>query len=644
MNSNRISEVDGLRAFAVVVVVAHHAGALGFGGGYFGVDVFFVISGFVITLKTLREVEEGNFSIWEFYRRRLRRILPAAVFILSVATYFAHRWLLPSDYVGYAETLKSALTFRANFQIGAETGYFSPETLFMPLAHLWSLSIEEQFYLVFPLVVFLFPSRNRMLFALWTAFLFSALHLALRFGDPTMSYFATANRIAQLSLGGLCALWTFRDALGQSQSRVPRIASSVCLVGLCLLVPIYSSTQAIPSMFSVLPVGLTAVFLILPSSKVGTKVLSWKPIQMLGLSSYSIYLIHQPLMAFSRTVIYGTPYSYPTATEKLLMVAGCLFLGVTLWHLLEEPVRRSRGLTEAVLLALIVASGLILYGHANTVIREQGIPDRVPSEATYQLQRREAAMASENGLNLGNCVYLVSIQDLPRLERNSKYTKCISVSGWPVLVAGDSHAQDLLNALSLNLPARHFVGVLRNDLSHASFSEQLASEMTELEGIFKSILFTMEASTWISDNTVQVEQLKQDSDRMLASFKSISNSTQFVWLGPQVEPRVDLFAFNPLVGTVREQNTVRLSERLSRKVDQILQELSERAKIRYISKMEIIDFKYASDFEVEEGYTYSDRTHWSTVGEKVFGSRLVSDPLLRELLFACPLKQTTVQC
>ena len=160
--SGHIREIDGMRAIAVLAVLLFHADVRGFSGGYFGVDVFFVISGFVITRKTLQELEAGQFSLFEFYRRRVRRILPAVIVVLFATTIFVHQWLMPVDYKKYAETLKSVLILNSNRQIAQETNYFSPDTAFLPLSHLWSLAIEEQFYLVFPIAVYFMNTKRRL--------------------------------------------------------------------------------------------------------------------------------------------------------------------------------------------------------------------------------------------------------------------------------------------------------------------------------------------------------------------------------------------------------------------------------------------------------------------------------------------------
>jgi hypothetical protein len=174
--------------------------------------------------------------------------------------------------------------------------------------------------------------------------------------------------------------------------------------------------------------------------------------------------------------------------------------------------------------------------------------------------------------------------------------------------------------------------VYRNSASHSEFANELSKTISISKPNLKVILFTLEASTWVRGNKVQIDELKIDTKVILDSAVQIQKYEEFVWLGPQIEPRIDLYGFNPLVGNVRELNTVQMSEQLSSQVDRILKRLAKKSAVAYLSKIEIVKFDYRKDFEIPEGFTYSDRTHWSTVGEKVFGKRLVDDPQIQELL------------
>jgi peptidoglycan/LPS O-acetylase OafA/YrhL len=625
-------DIDGLRALAVLLVVGYHAFPTQLKSGFIGVDVFFVISGYLISTIIFTNLRAGTFSFVTFYRRRINRIFPALSLVLISCLVFGWFALLPSEFKQLGQHLAGGAAFVSNFVLWRESGYFDSLAETKPLLHLWSLAIEEQCYLVFPIVVFFMNTKRRLAIILIAVSAWSLITMILSSTETSAPYFSTSNRIAQLAFGGLCALFVSSKMHTELRANIKTIVNAVALAVLLLLIPFYSAKQAVPSILSLVPVGLTCIFLVLPRKQIIVSVLSFKPIQIIGRASFSIYLVHQPLLAFSKILIYGTPYSMPTAIEKSAMVAGCVLTGVVSWRLIEEPVRRLRGKLEIVSVVAILASAVLLYVHANRVIETGGYPKRIPASAAETLARRDIAMASAELKMVRDCAYETSFVDLGTSKDNAEFQRCTNTYGPPILVAGDSHAEDLFNALSINLPERFVLGVYRHSASHAEFADELSKTITISKPNLQVILFTLEASTWIDSNIIQIDQLKIDTNVILDSAIQIQKYEKFVWLGPQIEPRIDLYGFNPLVGIVRELNTVRMSEQLSIQVDKIFKRLAKKSAVAYLSKIEIVKFDYRKDFDVPEGFTYGDRTHWSTVGEKVFGKRIIDDPRIQELL------------
>lgn len=203
-------EVDGLRAVAVVPVMLFHAGFQCFGGGFVGVDVFFVISGYLITTIILGELERGSFSIATFYERRARRILPALFFVMAMCIPFAWCWLLPSDMEEFAKSLRAVSIFGSNILFARKSGYFDTAAELKPLLHTWSLAVEEQFYVLFPLLLMLMWRFGKK----WTVILLvliAAASLGVAHGnvfdDPAATFFLLPTRVWELALGSFVAFY-----------------------------------------------------------------------------------------------------------------------------------------------------------------------------------------------------------------------------------------------------------------------------------------------------------------------------------------------------------------------------------------------------------------------------------------------------
>ncbi|NDV87372.1 acyltransferase family protein [Aurantimonas aggregata] len=206
-------EIDGLRAVAVVPVILFHAGISGFDGGFLGVDVFFVISGFLITAIIMAELETGRFSLARFYERRARRILPALTVMMLVCLPFAWMWMLPSELVRFGRSLAATAVFLSNVLYWRQTNYFSPDAELNPLLHTWSLSVEEQFYILFPLILMLMWSRSRRWVVPLLVLGAVASVAVAEWGGrnaPAAAFFLAPSRAFELLLGSLAAFFVHR--------------------------------------------------------------------------------------------------------------------------------------------------------------------------------------------------------------------------------------------------------------------------------------------------------------------------------------------------------------------------------------------------------------------------------------------------
>ena len=427
-------EIDGLRAVAVVPVILFHAGFEVFSGGFVGVDVFFVISGYLITSILIAELEAGNLSILRFYERRARRILPALFTVLLVCLPFAWAWMLPSQMKDFAQSLVAVMFFGSNILFWQEAAYFAPAAELKPLLHTWSLAVEEQYYLLFPPVLLaLWRFGRRRVF--WAVVAMAGVSLMLsEWGwrnEPSANFYLAPSRAWELLAGSLCAF----ASVGRAQ-RSNNLVSGVGLVLIVGSVFAFDAETPFPSLYALAPVG-GAVLIVLyaGSTTVVARLLSTAPFVGMGLVSYSAYLWHQPLFAFARIRHVVAP---PQAVMMVLAVAAFALAWLT-WRYVEQPFRRrSRPLLmrrRSVFLAsaaIGAAFGAIgVAGHLTN-----GLPDRTsPAGTSFALALMDDRLRPNYGLDQA-CDGAFTLSP-----------KCRTGDAPNVLLWGDSYAMHLAQAL-----------------------------------------------------------------------------------------------------------------------------------------------------------------------------------------------------
>jgi peptidoglycan/LPS O-acetylase OafA/YrhL len=360
-------DVEGLRALAILLVVLYHADVPGVRGGYVGVDVFFVISGFLITGLLVNEASRsGRVSILRFYARRARRILPAAtvVIILTVLASYHYLGFLVGNQV--AVDGKWATVFLANIHFGSlGTNYFSAEAPPSPLQHMWSLSVEEQFYAVWPLLVLLVTvAARRFSLRLCLGAVLGAIIVAsftwsiIETGqNATWAYFSPLTRGWELAAGGLVAVAA--PLVGRIPRTVALLMGVIGLAGVIVSGTTYSPQTTYPGAAVALPVLGTALVIMAGSAVAGTGVellLRLRPLQWLGARSYSLYLWHWPFLVIAMEHV-GHPLS---VGQNLLWVLAALGASMISYRLIENPIRRADPLVKRPLVS--VALGLCLIG------------------------------------------------------------------------------------------------------------------------------------------------------------------------------------------------------------------------------------------------------------------------------------------
>lgn len=440
-------EIDGLRALAVLPVILFHAGFSQFSGGYVGVDVFFVISGYLITGLIVDEMKRGDFSLVSFYERRARRILPALFVVLLASTAMAWLWMLPVYMKEFSQSLMAVSAFVSNIFFWRVSGYFDTTTELKPLFHTWSLAVEEQFYLFFPILLIAlwrFAPRS-ITTVLWVS---AAVSLACAqwavTHAPVANFYLLPSRGWELLIGALVAQHghyrapvngAFRDCLG--------------IVGLCMIaaaVFLFDASTPIPSVYALVPTVGTALILIFATeATIVSRLLSIRVLRGIGLISYSAYLWHQPLFAFARHRSLEPPS--PAVFAALSVASLCL--AYMSWRFVEKPFRNRRRVKRLSVAAFSIGGTLLVlsFGVAGSLTKgfEAQYVDRLSPQQLELYNARDYEKTFADLTRHKRC--LLEFGQTPREFAR----ECKPVQRAEFLVWGDSHAA----AISIGL--RHFV-------------------------------------------------------------------------------------------------------------------------------------------------------------------------------------------
>jgi peptidoglycan/LPS O-acetylase OafA/YrhL len=373
-------DIDGLRGLAVGLVVAYHAFPGFRTGGFVGVDVFFVISGYLITQIVLSGLQAGTFSLGEFYRRRVRRIAPALVVVMAACLIAGWLFLLPSELRWLGKSIEWCVPFLANAYFAGTGGYFDSIAELNPLVHLWSLAVEEQFYLGWPVLLML-TAKRRMTLPCIAALIVTSLTFSVwsAWFGVTSHFYSPATRAWELAVGGMLAAWQLSGsrtaAPDDSSSVLPRIgAQAMTLLGLTLIVVggvCWTVDQRIPGIWSVLPTGGAALIIGAgPHAAASRWFLASRPMIVIGRISYPLYLWHWPMLAFTRVILGHRPTPGMAGAEMVIAVIAAW----ATYRFLESPIRSGQLGPKVVPL---LVGGLVLLGSAGVAVESRWITGRL---------------------------------------------------------------------------------------------------------------------------------------------------------------------------------------------------------------------------------------------------------------------------
>jgi peptidoglycan/LPS O-acetylase OafA/YrhL len=427
------SDIDGLRALAVLAVLFYHLGLTGFSGGYIGVDLFFVISGFLITRQILRETAEGAFSLLSFYERRVRRLVPALLLMLAVSLAVGAALLLPQDFTYLARNAASAGAFISNFSYWMQVDYFHGDAKTRVLLHTWSLGVEEQFYLTFPLMLLFCLKYGRsfmvrMVLALALISFFACIWVSSI--DHATAFYLLPFRAWEFLIGALLAM----GAIGSIKAQMHRqIAAMAGLLLITLSIVMFDDTTSFPAANALLPCLGTALLIHSGADTPVGRLLSTEPMRFVGRISYSVYLWHWPLIVFANYVVIRPL----TLFENLALAAVSLSLGYLSWRFVEQPFRAQVAHKSSwSVLKLAGMTTAVICGIASLIYVERGLPDRF-QDRTVKLASYTGSMNPKSD-KCGDVKLQLAPQSTCTIGDDRKTNSML----W-----GDSHAGTLFGAL-----------------------------------------------------------------------------------------------------------------------------------------------------------------------------------------------------
>ena len=622
-------EIDGIRALAVIPVILFHAGFSWFSGGYVGVDVFFVISGYLITGIVMSDIARGTFSIADFYERRIRRILPALFLVVVVCIPVAFWVLLPADLKEFGQSLIAVATFSSNVLFWSQSGYFHGAAELKPLLHTWSLSVEEQFYVVFPLLLLLMWRWGRkwvvtVLLVIAVSSLLLAEWGALN--KPIAAFFLLPTRAWELLLGSLVAFYLANESRRQPSLAQNNVLASIGFIAVAYAIFVFDAKTTFPGLHALVPTLGTALMIIgaRPETWVG-KFLCQPSMVSVGLISYSAYLWHQPLFSFARHL--GLTNS---ATLTLVALAlSSLILGYLSWRYVETPFRRNRAIsrTRIFLFAGCGSLAMLLVGLSGHVLN--GFIDRMNPEDRY--------LASISPGEQG--VYVRTRFDALHHASFSEKDKSIKL-----MVIGDSYAKDLVNAI-YESPVANQIQVSTHQISAGCGNLFLTRSIEN--HVTNSYPVLCRQDGWYNPSTVQ-ELIRQSDQVWVASAwqtwdsallpESLANLKQkfgdkFVIFGTKDFGVIDIrkLLATPVPQRYQTQNQVsEISRRINRQLAQAV------GTAHFVNVSDLICGTSAGEacrvFTSDGRLLSYDGGHLTVEGARALGSKLVDVPAIKSAL------------
>jgi len=634
-------EIDGLRAVAILPVVLYHAGIAGFSGGFVGVDVFFVISGYLITSIIVLERRAGSFTLADFYARRIRRIFPA-LFVMMAASY-PIAWLLldPAAMKEFSGSVAASTVFLANEFFLGVSGYFDTAAEMKPLLHNWSLAVEEQFYLIFPATVLLSwrmgPRGQAALFAALAALSLGLAQWYIGRGEAAKAFFHLSTRFWELMAGALSAYWLLgaRGARLRDSGRL-RHGALAGLAMIVIAVIAYDDETEFPGVAALLPcLGAVLVIAFANRSGLAGKILGWHPVVLVGALSYSLYLWHVPLLTFTRI---------GTGRDDAGLLLGVCLLAFAIawlsWRYVERPIRRMHTLPRlqlfgAAAACMAVVGGAGLIGVHTDGFRTLYLAHRLDPVTRARFERLSPPEIRPRVADDG-CQFRREVLNDDFAKR---FATCARTHGKAVFVLGDSHAWNIYNALRSTGRLPFLVGLTHGGCRPFRLKKKCPYEavvpfVKANRAAISQLVFQVSGSHYILDHRnegysdaafipgTKARIAESDIEATARYLGRFPEDLDVVWLGPFAEARVNLdnpenysperLRFNPV-----SLDRFRLLDARLKKVA-----AGQKAAFRYVSLFDALAFDKETLVQ-GDCLTFSDRDHLSPCGERLFAPTIL---------------------
>jgi peptidoglycan/LPS O-acetylase OafA/YrhL len=669
------SEIDGLRTIAVLSVILYHAQIVVFGhdffkGGFVGVDIFFVISGYLISRILLSELfEKGKISFLQFYERRARRILPILFTVFLVLFPLAYKYLLPNQFIEYAQSILSATFFGSNiFFYFTNTQYGAEDSLLQPFLHTWSLGVEEQFYILFPIVLLLAYkfAKNHLVTIITILILISLTHAHWQSTkNIQLNFFMLTSRLWELGIGSLLAFYELK--YGRVKNEL--LNQTMPLFGLAMIahvVVFFNNQTPHPSFMTLLPTLGTALIILYSTNKTDilSKILSLKPIVGIGLISYSMYLWHYPIFAFARIADTNGLHN----DEKYLLILLTIILSIFSYFIIEKPFRNNQFVNmkkfSVAIFILLIAVLTINY----MVIDLKGLKERLSNNFFQSSQNIDEkfveSKAKDNYENLD--IPKIILESIGKTEEgnfdnedcifwskefnysfNNRFNKCREKYKKGIFIIGDSHAINLFQIFAQSNMYDFVASVSQGSCRpHGCFTKQnhyrvFMDDFVKSLDKNISVIYHQSGSYFMLDkennndsqktfdeNFYKVDYENLDIVRKFLNIVSEKIDSNLIWIGPFTEYRFDpkkiiRLQYDELIKKLNiNEASIQFFKKLENDIGYFLD--GKDKKFKYISFEKIYDIKSQAILRHKNGYCFqfNDTDHFSKCGTEIAAKNL----------------------